>query len=271
MIIFGGLFSSLFGFSGDMIIMEGGTSREVVIDRNHLATLDFSISLDRFTFDRYDDGTPREYRSEITIIDGENRTPATLTVNHPAEHNGIRFYQTSFGKEMDYASIEILDEQGTSLFTTNAYWSIPLTVPGRDLTFTIIQNAPEFMDLGPAVQLLVTDKDKQYDLWAFINYPDFDRERGGDYIFVLRDYHEVPYSGITAVREPGLPLVFTGFILICVGFLFPVVSSLGTYRARIAPGDKGSIVVIEGAPGRLKVGFDASFKRFIDKVRKELC
>jgi cytochrome c biogenesis protein len=271
MIILGGLLSSLFGFSGDMIVIEGGTSREVIIDRKHLVMLDFSVGLDRFTFDRYDDGTPREYRSDITITDGKDRISASLSVNHPARYKGVRFYQTSFGNGMDYAEIEILDLQGRSVFTTNAYWSVPITVPDKGLTFTIVQNAPEFMDLGPAVQLLVTDAKQQYDLWAFVNYPDFDRERGGDFVFVLRNYHEVPYSGITAVKEPGLPLVFSGFVLICIGFLFPVITSMGSYRARISSDEKTATVIIEGAPGRLKVGFDVAFKRLIDKTRKGLC
>jgi cytochrome c biogenesis protein len=271
MIILGGLISSLFGFSGDMIVIEGGTSREVVVDRKHLVLLDYSIGLDRFTFERYDDGTPREYRSDITITDGTNRSRASLTVNHPARYKGVRFYQTSFGKEMDYAVIEIQDRRGNPVYTANAYWSVPITVPGRNLAFTIVQNAPEFMDLGPSVQVLVTDRDKQYDLWTFVNYPDFDRERGGDYIFVLRDYHEVPYSGITAVKEPGLPLVFSGFVLICIGFLFPAVSSMGSYRARISSDKKAPVVTIEGAPGRLKTGFDVAFGRLVERIRKQLC
>jgi cytochrome c biogenesis protein len=271
MIIIGGLLSSLFGFSGDMIIIEGGRSREVVIDRKHLVMLDFSVELNRFTFERYADGSPRQYRSDITIIDGDNRADATLTVNHPARHDGIRFYQTSFGNEMDYSTITILDREGKSIFTGNAYWSIPVTVPGRDMTFTIVQNAPEFMDLGPSVQLMVTDTGKQYDLWTFVNYPDFDRERGGDFVFVLKNYHEVPYSGITAVKEPGLPLVFAGFILICIGFLFPIVSSIGRYRVRISPGKESTKITVEGAPGRLKVGFDLSFKRFVEHIRKDIC
>ncbi len=271
MIIVGGLISSLFGFSGDMIIIEGGSSREVVIDRKHLVMLDFSLELKKFTFERYADGTPRQYRSDITIIDGDKRTDATLTVNHPAEHDGIRFYQTSFGNEMDYATIEIMDRKGNTIFAGNAYWSIPVTVPGRDMTFTIVRNAPEFMDLGPAVQLMVTYGKQQYDLWTFVNYPDFDRERDGDFVFILKDYHEVPYSGITAVREPGLPLVFAGFILICLGFLFPIVSSMGSYRVRISTGSRNTEITVEGAPGRLKVGFDASFKRFVETMRKDLC
>ena len=270
-IIIGGLLSSLFGFSGQMNIIEGGRTREVYLDRTHLALLDFSVELNRFTFERYADGTPKEYRSDITIIDGGNRIDTSLTVNHPAVHRGVRFYQTSFGKEMDFATVEVLDREGNSLFTTDAYWSIPVQVPGRDLSFTIVQSAPELMDFGPAVQLSVEDASGRYELWTLINYPDFDCERGGDYVFVLKNYHEIPYSGITAVKEPGLPLVFSGFILICVGFLFPIVSSVGTYRGRISSRKKTIEAAIEGAPGRLKVGFDALFKRRVDQIRKRLC
>jgi cytochrome c biogenesis protein len=271
MIIVGGLLSSLFGFSGEMNIIEGGRTREVFLDRTHLVQLDFSVRLNRFTFDRYPDGTPKEYRSDITIIQGENQTDASVTVNHPVKYRGVRFYQTSFGKEMDYATIEVLDSMGNSLYVGEAYWSIPVQVPGRDLTFTIVQSAPEFMDFGPAVQLSVKDTSGQYKLWTLVRYPEFDRARGGDYVFVLKDYHLVPYSSFTVVREPGLPLVFTGFILICVGFLFPLVSSLGTFRGRISRRDKTIQVTIEGAPGRLTTGFSGLFDRRVDEIRKKLC
>jgi cytochrome c biogenesis protein len=271
MIVIGGLLSSLFGFSGEMNIIEGGKTREVFLDRAHLVLLDFSVRLNRFTFERYADGTPKEYRSDITIIDGEKQTDASLTVNHPADYRGVRFYQTSFGKEMEYAAIEVLDRQGESVFVGDAYWSVPVQVPGRNLTFTIVQSSPEFMDFGPAVQLVVEDRSGSYELWTLLNYPDFDRERGGDYVFVLKDYHEIPYSSLTAVKEPGLPLVFSGFILICIGFLFPIVSSMGTYRGRISRKGETTEVSIEGAPGRLKAGFDALFKRRVDEIRKKLC
>jgi cytochrome c biogenesis protein len=167
--------------------------------------------------------------------------------------------------------IEILDRENKPVFTGDAYWSVPVEVPGRDMTVTIVRSSPEFMDLGPAVQLLVTEGGRQYDLWTFVNYPDFDRERDGDFVFVLKDYHEVPYSGITAVKEPGLGLVFAGFILICIGFLFPIVSSMGRYRIRVSPDGTTTGIVVEGMPGRLKVGFDALFKHFVDRIRKDLC
>ncbi len=271
MIIVGGLLSSLFGFSGEMNIIEGGRTREVFLDRTHLVQLDFSVTLNRFTFERYPDGTPKEYRSDITIMEGKNRTDASLTVNHPVEYRGVRFYQTSFGKEMDYATIEVLDRKGNSLYAGEAYWSIPVEVPGRDLTFTIVQSAPEFMDFGPAVQLLVDDTSGRYELWTLVEYPEFDRERGGDYVFVLKDYHLVPYSSFTVVKEPGLPLVFTGFILICVGFLFPLVSSMGTFRGRISRRNKTIEVTIEGTPGRLTTGFNVLFSRRVDEIRKKIC
>jgi cytochrome c biogenesis protein len=271
LIIVGGLISSLFGFSGDMDIIEGGMSNEVAVKKGYSLILDFSVRLDRFTFERYKDGTPKEYRSDVTFLDGKKEVPATISVNRPAIYRGIRFYQMSFGKTMDYATIEVLDRGAERVFTGDAHPAETVPVPGRNLTLTIVEYAPDFLDLGPAVHLVVDEGGKQYDLWTFVNYPDFDAERGGDYVFVLKEYHEVPYSGITAVREPGLVLVFSGFILICVGFLFPLSRSMGAFMIRIAGRAEKTRVTVSGAPGRLAGGFKERFEHRARTIKERLC
>ncbi len=271
MILVGGLISFLFGFSGDMFIIQGDQSRQVIIKQVLMRTLDFSVRLDKFTFERYPDGTPKEYRSDVTFIDGNIEAPATLLVNHPAEHRGIRFYQTSFGMEMDYATIEILDKSGKSIFVGDARWSEKVSVPGRGLSFTIVESSLDFMDLGPAVHLAVGDGKEKYDLWTFVNYPDFDKRRGGDYVFALKDYHEVPYSGITVVREPGVPLVFVGFIIMCVGFLFPVARSMGSLRIDVTGREDRIEVKVSALPGRFAGGFEEKFEKRVQDIREKLC
>jgi cytochrome c biogenesis protein len=260
LIILGGLISFLFGFSGDMIIIEGGASPEVIIKKKYLMTLDFSVRLDRFTVERYGDGTPNEYRSDVTFLDGKKEVPAVLSVNKPATYRGIRFYQTSFGTEMDHVTIEILDRGAKRVFTGDALPSETVSVPGRNLTFTVVESSPDFMDLGPAVHLVVEEVGKEYDL-----------ERGGDYVFVLKEYHVVPYSGITAVREPGLVLVFSGFILICLGFLFPLSRSMGSFMIRIVGRAGKTHVTVSGAPGRLTGGFTERFERRARTIKESLC
>lgn len=56
--------------------------------------LPFVVRLDRFTLERYDDGTPRQFRSQLRFDD----RPATVEVNSPVRHGGYTFYQDSYDR-----------------------------------------------------------------------------------------------------------------------------------------------------------------------------
>lgn len=65
--------------------------------------LPFSISLDEFSIDYYEDGTsPRQYSSRLTI-DGKKYG---VSVNHPCSYKGYRFYQS--GYDADYGRYSVL-------------------------------------------------------------------------------------------------------------------------------------------------------------------
>ena len=65
--------------------------------------LPFSISLDEFSIDYYEDGTsPRQYSSRLTI-DGKKYG---VSVNHPCRYKGYRFYQS--GYDADYGRYSVL-------------------------------------------------------------------------------------------------------------------------------------------------------------------
>jgi cytochrome c biogenesis protein len=48
----------------------------------------------RFEIDRYDNGTPRDYRAEILLVgeDGETLNQGTVEVNHPLNHADVNYY-----------------------------------------------------------------------------------------------------------------------------------------------------------------------------------
>ena len=270
LIILGGIISFIFGFSGDMFIVEGDTS-DVVISRDIKYLLDFELTLKEFTLSRYEDGTPKEYRSDIVFSGDSGETDAVITVNHPAEFRGIRFYQSTFGMAFDKAVVEVIDRSGISVSISDAYHKIPVVLEDSDLLFVVVDYSPDFSDMGPAVHLFVVDGDKEYGLWTFVNRPDSDSEDGKNFYFVLREYYQAPYSGISVVKEPGLPFVWTGFVLICIGFLFPIASSVGSFRVEITKKGKETSINLSGAPGRIKSNFDERFKRFTEKMRDSLC
>ena len=270
LIIIVGIISFIFGFTGEMFIIEGGVSN-VVISRDIRYLLDFELGLKKFTLDRYNDGTPKEYRSDIVFYDETGQTQAEITVNHPAEFHGIRFYQSTFGMAFDRAVIEVTDRSGKSVSVSEAYPKVPVVFEDLGLLFAIVDHSPDFRDMGPAVHLFVVEGDKEYGLWTFVNQPDLDDGGENNFRFILKEYYQAPYSGISVVKEPGLPFVWVGFVLICIGFTFPIASSVGSYKVEIEKVGKGTSIRLFGAPGRIKSNFDDRFRRFTEKMRDILC
>jgi cytochrome c biogenesis protein len=52
------------------------------------------LRCERFEITRYDDGTPRDYRADVTLVGagGKQLAQGTLRVNHPIKRAGVRYY-----------------------------------------------------------------------------------------------------------------------------------------------------------------------------------
>ncbi|WP_292936278.1 cytochrome c biogenesis protein ResB [Noviherbaspirillum sp.] len=87
-------------FRATMNLVEGSTGSSALLFFNTgylLQELPFSIRMKRFRVEHYDNGRPRDFASDIDIIDGNKVQAATLQVNHPFTYRGITLYQSGFG------------------------------------------------------------------------------------------------------------------------------------------------------------------------------
>jgi len=76
-----------------------------------------SLQLVSFVDEYYDNGSPKDYRSEVVLY--ENSMPvkqAIIQVNHPMVYKGIRFYQSYFGPA---TKMLVRDENGNDIFNAN--------------------------------------------------------------------------------------------------------------------------------------------------------
>jgi len=91
--------------TGMMLLVDGERDNSLwggpMLDK-HLGKLPFTVYLNRFTVDFYDNGMPSEYRSRITILE-QGKPPRTedVLVNHPAYAHGYHIYQMSWGESTD--------------------------------------------------------------------------------------------------------------------------------------------------------------------------
>ncbi len=113
--IIGFLTGSFLGFRDSSFIVAEGETREVGYDTG------LSLNLQSFTDEYWENGSPRDYRSRVIILENSREVKqGTVQVNHPLSYKGIRFYQSFFGET---AKIDLKDDEGKTLFSGNVLLS----------------------------------------------------------------------------------------------------------------------------------------------------
>jgi cytochrome c biogenesis protein len=88
-------------FRANLLIPEGGVRENAVVNVGDAALvqpLPFSIKLNKFIVDYYENGTPSRFASEVEVTDpatGES-FEQTIEVNYPLRYKGVTVYQASF-------------------------------------------------------------------------------------------------------------------------------------------------------------------------------
>jgi cytochrome c biogenesis protein len=227
LLLAGGLVGSLFGFSGFVNIPEGETAHEIRL-RGSGGTKDvgFSIRCDAFSVRFYPDGTPREYRSTLTLLgqEGEKIMTEDIRVNHPLTYKGVRMYQSSYGTAAARAvSLKLIPEAGDPIFLT-AEVGMPLAVPAGGGHIVLMNFMDNFRlrghNLGPTFLGFYENAEGGRETLVLPRrHPGFDRMRMGERGFALEveDFEPVYFTGLQVSRDPGVGLVYLGFILMLAG------------------------------------------------------
>jgi cytochrome c biogenesis protein len=93
------------GFRGSLWIPEKQSAHSAVITQSQgvwIADLPFSVELERFVIDYYDNGMPKLFASDIVLkewqpgVSSPVMTRERVSVNHPVTYHGVQLYQSSF-------------------------------------------------------------------------------------------------------------------------------------------------------------------------------
>ena len=120
--IVGILVGIIFGFRNDSFIVPENTTRAVGYGT------DLFLSLGSFTDEYWANGTPKDYRSEVTILENGIKVKSGLIrVNHPLIYDGIRFHQSAFGQAV---TVKITDSSGETIYNSPTALSESNTADG---------------------------------------------------------------------------------------------------------------------------------------------
>ena len=249
LLLIGGLVGSFWGFEGFVNIAEGEAVDTIRIrNTGAIHRLDFQIRCDDFNLEFYENGAPKEYRSSLAIVeDGQTVKQKDIIVNDPLRYRGINIFQSSYGKlppekmarkqtppaePADAYTLRFTSRASGMSYTSAAKVGEPVAIPEGLGQFVIVshesQAAFRGMDVGAALKGILTPSEGEpVEILLPLKFANFDKMRGGKVILAVanqphENFSPQPaetryYTGLQVTRDPGVWLVYSGFILMIAG------------------------------------------------------
>ncbi len=244
-VIAGAIIGAVFGFRGHITLMEGESTNQVLVQgRQHASIpLDFSIRCDKFYIDFYPNGMPKEYRSEVTILEnGKEVTKAAIRVNDPFTYRGITFYQASYNT---FAKVQLRLLKGPRQKElevkpfSQALWPEEGIMVGL-LDFQMAHGLP-------AARIWLSEKgEAPLSFWVLKGHPRRIELKSGPVIVVLEEAEPVYATGLQVKKDPGVPIVLTGFTLLILGIFAALFFAHQRYWVAILPAKNSVKVILAG-------------------------
>jgi len=274
LLLMGALIGSFFGFDGYVNIPEGEVVNSIRI-RNPGRTepLGFGILCEDFNVSFYDSGTPKEFRSSLTII--ENGKPVfkkDIVVNDPLRYKGINIFQSSYGplppKEV---TLNFTSRKTKKVYTKKALVGQPIDVPedGGKFILKDYVNSYKFrgQPIGQAFAGILTHKDgSSAEIVLSLRFPNFSQMQKGDMIISVSEYPQRYYTGLQVTKDPGVWVVYSGFILLIIGCYITFFMSHQRVCIDIIKGKTKSKIIVTGTANKNKMGMQQRVKKLSDQL-----
>ena len=303
-LLVGSLIGSIFGFDAFVNIPEGDTVNSVHLrNSNRERALPFEIRCDDFSVTFYENGAPKEYKSRLTILeDGKAVLEKDIIVNDPLHYGGINIFQASYGKlppsmghkgkltfsGKDSEDITLIFKSSESGMECNKTMKTGETVdlPEGLGKFMIreYKESAEFRGhtIGEAlVGMLLPVSGDPVDVLLPLRFPSFDKMRGGKVIISVAGHdhdHEnfTPgknpvdryYTGLQVTKDPGVWVVYSGFILMIVGCVITFFMSHQRICVEIDANKKKTSVIVTGSSNKNRFAMESKTKKITETLEK---
>ncbi|MDQ6990390.1 MAG: cytochrome c biogenesis protein ResB [Mariprofundaceae bacterium] len=172
-ILIGGWISVQYGFRGNMQVPVGAKEHEISFLKGtstESLVMPFYVRCNDFSIDFYPNGMPKEFKSNLTIIDeGKEVLTSDIIVNEPLYYKGVRIYQASFGDGGSNIHLKLMKLDGTGdidtaeakVYTTYEDEKTGITLELTDFRPHNVENMAEkdqpkdFQDLGASVDYVM--------------------------------------------------------------------------------------------------------------------
>lgn len=290
LILLGGVWGSIDGFEGQMLLTEGQVSNQVKVRNRYKGQgfhfLDFQVKCHDIWIETYENGSPKDYYSDLEILDknGVGQKRGIIQVNEPLTYGGISFYQATYGSqpknqnptyEIRYTDAktkkvtplafttdtDVLDVPGANAKLKFVTYKESLSIPFADGA----QQTGEFIGL----ELVQAGSKEPEKILLFKEIPNADwvyrPEAKGHFTFegLKEDFETQEVTGLQVARDPGASVVFTGSAILLLGVILTFFTSHQKFWVVL----QGGRLTVAGKAHRNPWAFAQKFKRLINDLQ----
>lgn len=260
--------------------------------------LGYFVRCDSFDVDYYisplgqPTGMPSEFHSTLSVFNVERRKilDKRIRVNDPLTYRGITFYQSSYGtmpegrgkillnvrpKSSPVSSGELVSiDPGASAYvasidrTIKALGFAPYGVRDPASGRVMFYRSQNDEYVNPAVELEVYKSNKLLYKTTVMKIDPAQPLLPEGYTISYGGYWGARYTGLQVTRDPGVWVVYAGFILLCIG---PLIAFFGSHKklwVRIQDRKGQVVVTVAGTVNRNRLGFEREFNIIVDEISK---
>ncbi len=218
------------------------------------------VKLKSFNIDRDPKGIPEQFRSRIELIDEGQKKGfiEEISVNHPFRYRGMTIYQADWGLAAITLKLnnspplqlplEILPEFGSQSWGV----IIPTKIDGSESILISLSN-----EKGPALIF-----NSNGSLLKKISPGGQSVDINGTELSII---NIIPSSGILLKRDPGVPIVYTGFAITMIG---TAISLISTKQLWAISDPEGKVLHIGGLSNRNIIGFANELPFLLNELNK---
>jgi len=275
-IFLGAMVGSFFGYKGYVNIFEGEAVSQLETRAGKIQKLNFQVKCNTFHAEFYPGGAPMDYRSDLSIVqNGKEVVRKTIRVNDPLTFEGVTFYQSSYGGQPDQVAIDVVNRDGSLKGTVTAPFGRMVDIPGvadkmETVDYKEHYHLPDGSEGGRALDVhIYPEKGREAEAWLLMDHPDYDKQRGGDYYFRVKELKLKKYTGLQVNKDPGEILVWLGSILLIAGIMIAFFMSHKKLWISLRTDNKGrSELTIGGTANKNRDAFAREMEQMIQSLKE---
>ncbi len=267
-IIVGAIIGAALGFRGEVTLLEGEKTDRVRVwgKKQRFVPLGFEIRCDKFYIDFYPNGMPKEYRSDVTIIDqGREVLKGSIRVNHPLSYRGITFYQATYNT---FAQVKIRLLKGPKEKTlvikpfSQARWE------EEDIRVGLL-DFQQAHGLPAARIWFQVDDQPPTAFWVLERHPRRIEIKGQEPVLIsLEEAFPIYATGLQVKKDPGVWIVWIGFILLIGGIFAAFFFSHQRYWIALLPEKDGTRVILAGFSPKNRHAVEKTIKELAEEIKR---